>query len=348
MGHSDNRWQRFWYGIKEWLRFLDRDRLPERLREASSPRDAIVCDMMLRSLAVGNDLGFKIGISKLVGLEIGKQFTSAWRPRDLFLLERIAVAFEDITELLQQGVIPNDLRQERLSALLAQWNSSHNPGISNEQVAQEVAAFIARGTTEFSRHENEGPRRIHVDHPLLDELYEVEESIDLHVPGIERATTFDEIGLMLAHPLGAGRYGHCTPMNCTVFARTGGDGVHYSLLERDGKIDADSPVVMTMPAYCTFIVGETLHDFLSLGLEWGYFSIEQIGYDEKELSLYLEGHPDCDPERLHSIADCMNPVKRKVLDLLQARFELRPWTDPEHWQRLQEKYMPLLHLPPNF
>lgn len=348
MGHPDNRWQRFWYAAKEWLRFLDRDRLPERLRSPSSPRDAFVCDRMLRMISVGNELGFRTSISKLVGLNVSKQFTAAWRPRDLYLLERTSVAFEDLEELLLNGVIPKELRQERLGALLTQWHVWHNPEITSDQVANDVADFVKRGTTEFSRHEDEGPQRIHVDHPLLDELYEIEETIDLHVPGIERATSFDDIGLRLVHPLGSSRYDNCTPMNCTVFAHTGGDGVHYSLLERDGRINMDSPVVMTMPAYCTFIVGETLHDFLCLGMEWGYFALEQIGYNVRELNLYLEGHPNASPAELAEITSSMYPTKRKVLDLLTARFNLRPWTDQEHWQKLQDKYYPLLQFPPSF
>ena len=40
-----------------------------------------------------------------------------------------------------------------------------------------------------------------------------------------------------------------TPDNAMVFARTGGDGIHYSLLHVDGKVRDNSPVVMTVPFY---------------------------------------------------------------------------------------------------
>lgn len=74
----------------------------------------------------------------------------------------------------------------------------------------------------------------------------------------------------------------CTPLNTKVFARTGGDGVHYSLLEMSDEIQ---PVIMTLPAnhrdYIqahNLIIAENLNEFLSIGYYSGWFPIEQLCY----------------------------------------------------------------------
>ena len=44
------------------------------------------------------------------------------------------------------------------------------------------------------------------------------------------------------------RWGYwCTPTNAWTFATTGGNGVHYSVVETDGSVSERSPVVMTVP-----------------------------------------------------------------------------------------------------
>ncbi len=40
----------------------------------------------------------------------------------------------------------------------------------------------------------------------------------------------------------------CTPSNSITFATTGGDGVHYGLLDIGSGFNDESPVVMTVPA----------------------------------------------------------------------------------------------------
>lgn len=74
-----------------------------------------------------------------------------------------------------------------------------------------------------------------------------------------------------------------SPTNTKVFARTGGDGVHYSILELSENIQ---PVVMTVPMNCedsmedcNIILGENLKEFLSIGYYNGWFPIEQLCYD---------------------------------------------------------------------
>ena len=52
------------------------------------------------------------------------------------------------------------------------------------------------------------------------------------------------VGLILNRELESGGY-ECSPLNALAFARTGGDGDHFSLLVQDGTIDEWSPVVLT-------------------------------------------------------------------------------------------------------
>ena len=76
-----------------------------------------------------------------------------------------------------------------------------------------------------------------------------------------------------------------SPINTEVFATTGGDGVHYSILEISEKIQ---PVVMTVPMNFGYsmrdynwIIGENLNEFLSIGYFNGWFPIEQLCYDNE-------------------------------------------------------------------
>lgn len=76
-----------------------------------------------------------------------------------------------------------------------------------------------------------------------------------------------------------------SPMNTEIFATTGGDGVHYSILEITDKIQ---PIIMTVPMNFgnsikgyNWIIGENLNEFLSIGFYNGWFPIEQLCYDNE-------------------------------------------------------------------
>jgi hypothetical protein len=76
-----------------------------------------------------------------------------------------------------------------------------------------------------------------------------------------------------------------SPINTEVFATTGGDGVHYSILEISESIQ---PIVMTVPMNFgdsmkdyNWIIGENLDEFLSIGFYNGWFPIEQLCYDNE-------------------------------------------------------------------
>ncbi len=76
-----------------------------------------------------------------------------------------------------------------------------------------------------------------------------------------------------------------SPINTEIFACTGGDGVHYSILEISETIQ---PVVMTVPmnfgdsmSEYNWIIGENLNEFLSIGYFNGWFPLEQLCYDNE-------------------------------------------------------------------
>lgn len=157
------------------------------------------------------------------------------------------------------------------------------------------------------------------------------------------------LGLILNKKLDDYRYELCTPTNCKTFAATGGDGVHYSLLVADGRINEQSPVVITNPGggdSRSWIVGENLFDFLCLGYYRGYFALEQLAY-YPDLTLEVYTNPNWKPsESWHdSVGYVVAEEKQPVLDLLISRFSLRPWTSVEHFHDLQKEYGALLKLP---
>lgn len=157
------------------------------------------------------------------------------------------------------------------------------------------------------------------------------------------------LGLILDSKPDGHRYEWCTPTNCQTFAGTGGEGVHFSLMQIDGTITAQSPIVVTTPGGGdgrSWIVGSDMRDFLSLGYHRGYFALEQLSGDQ-ELTLTVFTTKDWQPsESWHdSVGYTIGPHHQEILDLLIERFALRPWQDPQHFYDLQKRLAPLLELP---
>lgn len=74
----------------------------------------------------------------------------------------------------------------------------------------------------------------------------------------------------------------CSPTNTQIIGRTGGDGVHFSVLSISKQI---SPVIMTVPSNFgheprdfNVILGESIIEFIGLGVNSGWFPLEQIVY----------------------------------------------------------------------
>jgi hypothetical protein len=196
-----------------------------------------------------------------------------------------------------------------------------------------------------------------VNHPTLHRLWEQARSTLREVkamarrgtlPGGDRWLTqaatepaeavFWQIGLYLERPLEKGGY-HCTPSNSLKFAVTGGEGIHFSFVLLDGRITAESPVVMTVPA-CFWsenvIVGANLDEFLGLGMFRGYWQMEYLAYKPQgyaELYSVREPWPD------------VEEGDQWLLRNLAEGMDLHPWDDVRRrLNNLQREFSPLLNL----
>lgn len=100
----------------------------------------------------------------------------------------------------------------------------------------------------------------------------------------------EDIGLLFNPALGPSGCEQ-TREGCWTFAWTGGDGVHFSLLDTGIGVGNNSPVVMTVPMAVepNRVVGRNLRHFLGLGLHSGFFVLEQLQYDFDETVARLEG-----------------------------------------------------------
>jgi hypothetical protein len=194
--------------------------------------------------------------------------------------------------------------------------------------------------------------RVIIDHPLWDRLCELDQIAKERFPS-RFDPGFGVLGLILSSPPSPGGY-FCTPRNSLSFAWTGGDGVHLSFLVQDGRITEQSPIVITCASAIddhNLIGGESLFDFLCLGYHRGYFALqtapserffEAYGSDRWPLTEDLDRHPDWD----YSVGYFVDEQQRPVLDFLIQELGLTPWRDlPMKFQRLQERYLPLLEVP---
>ncbi|WP_238015603.1 hypothetical protein KZZ52_55580 [Dactylosporangium sp. AC04546] len=130
---------------------------------------------------------------------------------------------------------------------------------------------------------------------------------------------FMPVGLRLQDPAQARGWDYdSTPINVTTFASTGGDGVHFSVVNvNDGN--GVWPVVMTVPMAfdCpNTIVGGDLREFLALGCRTGYLYLERLAYGwgrQASIAGLEAGTPPEDAE------------EAVLLRHLGEEFDLRPW-----------------------
>ncbi len=161
-----------------------------------------------------------------------------------------------------------------------------------------------------------------------------------------------QIGLILLRPPERS-WCNDTPVNGHVFATTGGDSVHFCLLEIAGKLGEESPVVKVVPCCSNtprLVVGDTLRDFLSLGCTIGFFFLEQLVYDFEKTLGYLY---DFDAFTRHNYFGEEPPehelediaASKALLATLSKEFDLRPWSDPRSkFVALQTKWAPHIEL----
>lgn len=185
-------------------------------------------------------------------------------------------------------------------------------------------------------------------YPILEQLWLLAE-IEARRTDTDFSMVFEPIGLILLRPISNLGY-ESTPENALTFATTGGDGVHYSLVQLEGSSLDDSPVVMTVPMNFgeeNYIVGGDMQEFLGLGCQVGYTFLEQFTYSKdksKEIEYFT--HPDKWFAELQEDVSAEKVWKVKnLLAVLRKELGLQPWDEvSQRLGHLQKQYMPLLNI----
>ncbi len=138
------------------------------------------------------------------------------------------------------------------------------------------------------------------------------------------------------------------PLNSVEFARTGGDGIHYSFLVLDGHWSELSPVVVTIPGICgggpsNVVLAADLTEFLRLGIRTGYFALANL-VNEDGTIIDPAGIADQEAE---GFAEWVEPETEAALRQLAKRYGLKPLTGvAERLAKLQRRYQPMIRQPP--
>ena len=148
----------------------------------------------------------------------------------------------------------------------------------------------------------------------------------------------DYCGLLLEIPPVRDYIDWCTPRNVLTFASTGGDSVHYSYLVDERLPAGVSPIVMTLPcaSALNMVIAESFQEFFDYGYHVGWFSLEQLYYDEEEGAAYF-----CQPSPTFGEEGSQQlPLLRQALSMQAVPPTLA------RFAQLQEKYAALLDVPP--
>ena len=148
----------------------------------------------------------------------------------------------------------------------------------------------------------------------------------------------DYVGLLLEIPPQRNYIEWSTPRNVLTFATTGGDSVHYSYLVDERLPEGVCPIVMTLPCVneLSWVIAESFQEFFDYGYHVGWFSLEQLYYDDEEGEAYFR-QPS---ETFGEIGDKQLPLLRKALNMKPVPPTLVRFAE------LQEKYQALLDIPP--
>jgi len=147
---------------------------------------------------------------------------------------------------------------------------------------------------------------------------------------------FDPCGLILEMPPIEQHY-WCTPTNVVTFASTGGDGVHYSYLKDFDSFNGTLPIIMTLPCADenNVVIAESFEEFFDLGYYVGWFSLEQLVYQEERAIGYFS-KPD---------EEQRDYVESRLAYLREA-LQIRPVPpDMARLSKLRKQYFDLLRIP---
>ena len=131
-----------------------------------------------------------------------------------------------------------------------------------------------------------------------------------HLKEFSMTHDLESIGLIMTDELIKEWY-DCSPLNCSAFATTGGDGVHFSVFTDKEDL---SPVVITVPMSFgeeNLVIASSIYDFLCLGCRFGFFNLEQLAYEFEQTTNEIES---CNEQMPNS----------DVLIELSAAFNLKP------------------------
>lgn len=340
--------RRFFLWLADQLRPLHKNGLDESLQIPPGTCSIFDREEMERMAGMSFDMQIAFGAFELIGLEYAKRASKAWRPKELFLMEDISMAFHLVEEQRQLGILIEPVRVERLIQTLQNYFIYLGEQNPEENARQKVELYLQEHSVADPESDPEAFYHVTIDHPLLDELRQIESEMMEAFPELDgRSRGFERVGLILDREIDDSRYPGNTPINCRTFACTGVGGTHFSLLVQDGGIYEGSLVVMTVPDAMaqSMIVGENLRDFLSLGICRGFFCLDSLtGNVDRAMSAFIDRawRPN------DALVDFeIDDVHRQILDYLASRLELQPWRSTERFHELQRDYMPQLKLPPD-
>ncbi|MBW3540321.1 MAG: hypothetical protein KY476_08625 [Planctomycetes bacterium] len=271
---------------------------------------------------------------ELVGVEAAQRVLRARSRRERELLGDLSLAYEFMAERLAPdgrffASYVNQLEQvlrawleivrepELTELVLRRFREFRDrcqiPAEDSEERLQLLAALYEPGPAPI-----EFQQRVLTSVPTLARLYRIRDELSGGT-GPQFEEPMSHLGLRLLQVVQRHLY-WCTPVNAITFAGTGGDGTHFSLVEIDGVVSEQSPVVMTIPTggnELNRVVGGSLREFLALGLHCGYFVLDQISRDS-EFDRRLQ----------------LSEQQRRTLERLALEFALEPWNEP--LQRLSE------------
>jgi hypothetical protein len=145
---------------------------------------------------------------------------------------------------------------------------------------------------------------------------------------------FDPCGLLLEQRPSPWTY-FCSPRNALTLASTGGDGVHFGLLQLEEAAPERAPIVMTVPMSDArnIVVAEGFEEFLGLGYHVGWFLLEQLAYDPVWTAEYFtRAEPD-------------SPECEAILERIRTGLRLKPVPlDLDRLAQLKDRYLRLVQL----
>src|SRR5665213_3444866 len=97
--------RRFFLWLADQLRPLHNDRLGEELQIPPGSCSVFDREDMQRMARMSFSLQITFGVFELLGLRYAKRAARAWRPRELFLMEDISMAFKLVEDQRERGIV---------------------------------------------------------------------------------------------------------------------------------------------------------------------------------------------------------------------------------------------------